>query len=111
MNDLMEHRGYFGTVEFSSANQILFGKVLGISGLISYEGDSLKDLKKSFKEAVDDYLYMCSEENIEPQRAYRGKFNVRVSPELHKSLALYSAAQGQTLNSVVEEAIRQYVSS
>jgi len=110
MNDLMEHNGYFGTVEFSSANQILFGKVLGITGLISYEGDSLKDLKINFEEAVSDYLNMCLEEKIEPQRAYKGKFNVRVSPELHKSLALYSAAKGQTLNSIVEEAIKQYVS-
>jgi predicted HicB family RNase H-like nuclease len=62
-----------------------------------------------FIEAVEDYLKMCSDEGIEPQKTYRGKFNVRVSPELHRTLAKYSAAHGQTLNSVVEEAIRRYV--
>ena len=109
MKDLMEYKGYYGSVEFSSAGNLLFGKVLGIKGLISYEGESVQSLKIDFREAVDEYLEMCAAEGIEPQRAYRGKFNVRVSPELHKVLAHYSAAHGQSLNSTVEEAIRQYV--
>ena len=109
MGDLMEYRDFFGTVEFSAADNILFGKVLGIKGLISYEGNSLQSLKHDFEEAIDDYLEMCADEGIEPQRAYKGKFNVRVSPETHKRLVLYSAAQGQTLNSTVEEAIKRYV--
>jgi len=109
MSDLMEYKGFFGTVEYSDSDNVLFGKVIGINGLISYEGDSVNSLKKDFENAIDDYLDMCAEEGIEPQRAYKGKFNVRVSPELHKSLVVYSAAHGQTLNSTVEEAIRKYV--
>jgi len=109
MSDMMEYKGYFGTVEFSASDNVLFGKAVGISGLISYEGNSLQDLKADFEEAIDDYLTMCDEEGIQPQKVYKGKFNVRVSPELHKSLARYSAANGQTLNSTVEEAIRRYV--
>jgi len=109
MSNLIEHRGYYGTVEFSSNDNVLYGKVLGIDGLISYEGKSVQELKCDFIEAIEDYLKMCADEGVEPQRAYRGKFNVRVSPELHKTLAYYSAAHGQTLNSTVEEAIRRYV--
>ena len=109
MNDLLEYKGYYGTVEFSSADGVLFGKVIGIKGLISYEGDSINSLKSDFEGAIDDYLEICASEGIEPQRAYKGKFNVRVSPEVHKSLVLYSASHGQTLNSTVEEAIRKYV--
>ena len=109
MSDLIEHKGYYGTVEYSSSDGLLFGKVLGINGLISYEGDSIGSLKYDFESAIDDYLEICKEEGVEPQRAYKGKFNVRVSPEIHKSLVLYSAAHGQTLNSTVEEAIRKYV--
>ena len=63
MNNLMEYKDYFGTVEFSSADDILFGKVLGINGLISYEGDSLQGLKEDFVSAVDDYLEMCGEDD------------------------------------------------
>jgi len=109
MSDLMEYKDFFGTVEFSAADNILFGKVLGIKGLVSYEGNSLQSLKDNFEGAIDDYLEMCATESIDPQRTYKGKFNVRVSPEIHKRLVLYSAAQGQTLNSTVEEAIRSYV--
>ena len=109
MSDLMEYKDFYGTVEYSAVDNVLFGKVLGIKGLISYEGNSLKELKIDFEDAVDDYIKMCAEEGVEPQRAYKGKFNVRVSPEVHKELVLYSAAQGKTLNSTVEEAIRGYV--
>lgn len=110
MSSMLEHKGYYGTVEFSDADNVLFGKVVGVSGLISYEGDSVQRLREDFEEAVDSYLEMCEEKGIEPEKAYRGKFNVRVSPELHRTLALYAAAHGQTLNSTVEEAIRHHLS-
>ena len=109
MSDLLEYKGYYGTVEFSAADKVLFGKVLGIKGLISYEGNSVQNLKADFEGAVDDYLEMCAENGVEPEKAYRGNFNVRVSPELHKALAFYSASHGQTLNSTVEEALRRHV--
>lgn len=110
MSGMMEHRGYYGTVEFSENDNVLYGKVVGISGLISYEGLSIQDLRKDFQRAVDDYLTMCAEKGIEPEKEYRGKFNVRISPELHKTLAIYAATHGKTLNSTVEEAIRQHLS-
>ena len=109
MSDLLEYKGYQGTVEYSAPDKVLFGCVVGIRGLISYEGGSLVELKRDFEEAIDSYLESCAEDGVEPQKAYKGKFNVRVSPELHKTLAVYSASHGQTLNSVVEEAIRKYV--
>ena len=109
MNNLFEYKGYYGTVEYSAADKVLFGKVLGIVGLISYEGDSVKSLREDFEDAINNYLEMCGEDGIEPQKAYRGNFNVRVSPELHKKLVLYSASQGQSLNSTVEEAIKHYI--
>lgn len=109
MNNLLEYKGYYGTVEFSANDNILYGKVLGVNSLISYEGESVESLREDFEAAVDDYLDLCAENGIEPEKAYRGSFNVRVTPELHKNLVLYSASQGQTLNATVEEAIRQYV--
>ena len=111
MNNILEYKGYYGTVEYSTEDKILFGKVLGINGLISYEGESVHSLKEDFEGAIDDYLSMCSEKGIEPEKVYRGNFNVRVSPELHKSLVVFSASRGQTLNSAVEEAIRRYVTN
>ncbi|GHV05592.1 DNA repair protein HhH-GPD [Clostridia bacterium] len=109
MSNMMEHKGYYGTVEFSDVDNILFGKVIGIRGLISYEGDSVQSLKTDFEGAVDEYLELCAAKGDEPGKTYRGTFNVRVSPELHKTLAIYSSSRGQSLNSTVEEAIKKLV--
>lgn len=111
MNNILEYKGYYGTVELSGADNVLFGKVIGVNSLISYEGDSVQSLRDDFQGAVDEYLEMCVENGIEPKKTYKGSFNVRVSPELHKTLALVSASRGQTLNSAVEEAIKHYVNN
>lgn len=107
--NVLEYKGYTGTVEFSAEDNILFGKVLGIEGLISYEGDSVAALREDFEAAIDDYLEMCAEKGIEPQKIYKGTFNVRIPSELHRSLAIYAASHNMTLNSTVEQAIMNYV--
>ena len=109
MSNLLEYKGYQGTVEYSAPDNVLHGSVIGIRGLISYEGTCINSLRKDFEEAIDFYLEMCAEDNEEPLKLYKGKFNVRISPELHKNLAYRAAANGQSLNSTVEEAIRRYV--
>ncbi|MGN0609156.1 MAG: type II toxin-antitoxin system HicB family antitoxin [Oscillospiraceae bacterium] len=111
MKNAMEYKGYFGTVEYSESDNILFGKVIGIGSLISYEGSSVDELRSDFEAAVDDYLELCAEKGIEPDKTYKGSFNVRISPELHRSLALYSASHNQSLNASVEAAIEYYISA
>ena len=109
MKNVLCYKDYYGTVEYSDVDEILFGKVLGIRSLISYEGHYIKSLKKDFEEAVDDYLDLCKVKGIEPEKRYGGSFNVRISSDLHKELALYAASHKKTLNSTVEEAIKAYV--
>lgn len=111
MKNAMEYKGYFGTVEYSESDNILFGKVIGIDSLVSYEGHSIDELRNDFESAVDDYFELCEEKGIEPDKIYKGSFNVRISPNLHRSLALYSAAHNQSLNASVEAAIEYYISS
>ena len=109
ISNVLEYRGYYGAVEYSATDNIFFGKVIGVSSLISFEGDSVQSLREDFEGAIDDYLEMCTEKGIEPEKAYKGSFNVRVSPELHKKLAIYSTSRGKTLNATVEDAIKSYV--
>lgn len=110
-SNVMEHKGYIGTVEFSAEDNILFGKVIGINGLVSYEGDSISSLREDFEAAVDDYLEMCEEKGIDPQKCYKGSFNIRISPELHRTIAIMAAAHNKTLNATVEEALLKYASN
>ena len=111
MNNMLEYKGYYGTVELSVTDNVLFGKIIGINSLISYEGDGVQSLRDDFQGAVEDYLEMCAANGVEPEKMYKGSFNVRIAPELHKTLALYSASSGQTLNAVVEEAIKHFVNN
>ena len=105
----MSYKGYYGSVEFSDEDNVFFGRIIGINDRITYEGDSVQTLRHDFKEAVDEYLETCRHIGKEPEKAYRGTFNVRIGPALHRQLALYSASNGKTLNSSVEEAIRKYI--
>jgi predicted HicB family RNase H-like nuclease len=105
----LEYKGYTGSIEYSPDDNLLFGKVLGVQGLISYEGETGKSLEEDFKVAVDDYLDSCKETGSEPERPYKGSFNVRISPELHQKAALRAMEMKKSLNSFVEQAIRSSV--
>jgi len=109
MKNIIEYKGYIGSIEFSEEDEIFFGKVLGIRSLISYEGETAKELVSDFHEAVDEYLDMCESENKEPERAYKGSFNVRISPDLHKKLVVYALNHDMSLNKYVEKVLETAV--
>lgn len=109
MKNTMEYKGYIGSVEFSEEDEVFFGKVLGIRALISYEGTSAKELIADFHDAVDTYLELCKENGTEPEKAYKGSFNIRISPDLHKQIAVYAMSHQVSLNSLVERALQNFV--
>ena len=109
MNNTMEYKGYRGSVEFSEEDALFYGKVLGIRALISYEGSTARELLTDFHGAVDDYLELCAQQGKEPERAYKGSFTVRISPELHKQAVVAAMAHNMSLNSFVESSIAQAV--
>ena len=106
MNNTMEYKGYVVSVEFSEEDGLFYGKVMGIRALISYEGTTAHELVDDFHGAVEDYLALCEAEGKEPEKAYKGSFNVRISPELHKQAAIFATTHGISLNSFVENALR-----
>lgn len=106
MNNTMEYKGYVGSVEFSEEDGLFYGKVMGVRALISYEGTTAHELVDDFHGAVEDYLALCEAEGKEPEKAYKGCFNVRISPELHKQAAIFATTHGISLNSFVENALR-----
>lgn len=109
MKNTMTYKGYYGSVEFSDEDNIFFGRIIGINDHITYEGDNVKSLRRDFEQAVEDYLDACQQVGKEPEKAYKGTFNVRITPQLHRELAMYSTTNGRSLNSTVEEAIREYI--
>ena len=107
MSTILKYKNYIGSVEFSEEDNILYGKVLGINNLLSYEGETVSELKADFEGVIDDYLEMCNKENKEPEMAFKGSFNVRIDPKLHKKLYLYAKKHNTSINSCVEKALEK----
>lgn len=107
MNSILEHKGYFGSAEFSAEDNVFHGKLLYIRSLVTYESDNVDGLKKAFHEAVEDYLEICQASDLKPETPFKGSFNVRVGRNLHRNLALEAARRGVSLNSLIVHALER----
>jgi len=105
MNDVLQYKGYYADIHFSAEDEVFYGQLIGVNDLVNFEADSVKGLKKAFKEAVEDYLRTCKEMNKTPEKTYRGSFNVRIPSELHRQAAVIAAVKKVTLNEFVRFAI------
>lgn len=106
MSDLLTYKGYNGSAHYSAADEVFYGKLEGIDDLVNYEGTSVKELIKAFNEAVEDYLETCKQIGKEPNKTYKGSFNVRIPAELHRNAAIFAASAAISLNDFVKTAIQ-----
>lgn len=105
MNDILEYSGYYATLHFSAVDEVFHGKVMGINDLITFEGASVKELKKAFKESVEDYLKTCKALKKDPDKTFKGSFNIRIPVELHREAAMAASLKNMSLNDFVKNAI------
>ena len=109
MINSLTYNGYTASISYSSADEVFFGKVLGINDLVNFEGTSVSELKESFQEAVDDYIETCKTLGKSPEKAYKGVFNVRVPSTLHKKAATIASQHDITLNDFVKSVLEYAV--
>lgn len=107
--DILKYKDYEGTAELDMTRGVCRGKVLFIDDLVTYESASPADLQKEFEAAIDDYLETCAILGKEPLRPFRGLFNVRVTPAIHRSATLRAVADGVSLNDVVVRALDTFL--
>jgi predicted HicB family RNase H-like nuclease len=111
MTDKLLYKEFIGTVHFSAKDLIFYGTIEGINDLVTFEGETVKKLKKAFEESVDDYIDLCNEVGKDPLKSFKGSFNVRIAPELHSKAFKSATMKGKSLNQFVQEAIEKEVSS
>lgn len=109
MANILRYKGYYTKIEYSSDDSILYGKIEGINDLVNFESESALEIEKEFHSAVDDYLEFCKNVGKDPNKSYKGTFNVRISPDTHRRIALKALKEGTTLNQEVTKAIDQYL--
>jgi len=106
--NLLSYRGFNGSVDYSLEDECLHGKILFIEDLITYEGESVPEIKVAFEAAVDRYLAYCEKTGKPANKPYSGSFNVRIGPELHREAVVAATKQGKTLNDFICHALRSY---
>lgn len=105
----MSYKGYLGSVNYSDKDQVFYGKIEGINGLVNFEGESVKELTAAFHEAVDDYLAYCADEGIEPDKSYTGVLNVRLTPAIHRQIAMLALQSGLSINAFIKDTLEEKV--
>jgi predicted HicB family RNase H-like nuclease len=106
MNTL-NYKDYIGSVSFSAEDEVFYGKIEHINDLITFESENAHDLKTAFEETVDDYITFCEEKGVKPDKPFKGSFNVRVKPYLHKLVYQKAIQQGMSLNKFIETTLEK----
>ena len=104
---MFEYKGYQGIVEFDYDAGIFFGEIIDLRDVITFQGTSTEELAQSFQDSIDEYLKFCAELDREPEKPFSGKFNVRISPQLHRSLVIQAKKADKSLNQWVSETLER----
>jgi len=111
MANTLEYKSYIGSIEFSPEDKVFYGKLKMIDDLITFEADNASELENNFHSSVDDYLETCKKLGRNPQKTYKGVFNVRIAPELHKKLYTEALKTGLSLNAYIQQTLAAKVSA
>jgi predicted HicB family RNase H-like nuclease len=103
---MMEYKGYIGKVEIDEDAGILHGEVINIRDVITFEGSSVDEVQKAFRESVDDYLEFCAQRGEAPEKPFSGKFVVRLPTELHRKAYIQAKLADKSLNGWVTEVLQ-----
>ena len=106
---MLNHKGYIGRVAFDEECEIFAGEVINTKDVITFQADAASNLKQSFIDSVEDYLEFCKSRNENPEKPFSGKFNLRISPELHQQAYIAAKDSGMSLNSWVCDVVKHAV--
>lgn len=110
MNNIMRYKGYWARVQYSDEDECFWGEIEGLKNTsISFEGNTVKELKKDFKDAIDYYLEYCNEHNEEPEKQCKGSLNVRLGVDLHNKARMKSIEKNISINELIKDAVTLYL--
>jgi len=103
----MKYKEYLGEVSYDAEAKIFHGEVLGLKDVITFQGTSVEELEKAFKDSIDDYVAWCKERGEDPEKAFSGNLRLRIPPDLHAKLAQAAIIQGVSLNSLIIDRLQK----
>ncbi len=109
MKNVMEIGGYRALIQFDADIDMFRGEFVGLNGGADFYAQDIAGLKAEGEASLKVFLDMCREDGVEPGKRYSGRFNVRISPELHATIAAAAAADGKSLNQWIADELRHSV--
>lgn len=110
MDNVMKYKGYFAYIRYSDEDECFWGEVEGLKNTsITFEGQTVKELKKDFKDAIDFYLSSCRANGEEPEEQCKGSLNIRLGVELHKKAKMKSIEEHISINELIKNAVIAYL--
>lgn len=109
--NVLEYRGYEAAVTFDADDNILVGRVIGIRDTIDFHSTTAKGIRKEFKTSIDEYIRMCREDGVEPNRPNGGRLGLVLPESLEASLERVAAKAGKSPQTIALDAIQAAVSS
>jgi len=104
---MMKYKDYIGNIEYDDEAEVFYGEVIGLRDVVTFRGTSVKELQKSFRESVDEYLAFCKRMNKAPDFPASGRLMLRIPPELHSRATVMAKAEGRSLNTWVADAVKE----
>ena len=104
MNSLL-YKEYTARIDFSDKDDCFIGHIVGIKDIIGFHGETVKELKNAFYEAVDDYNEACEKIGKKPQKPYSGNLMLRIPPEVHEAVAIAAQVHGVSINKWASNAL------
>jgi len=109
MNSMLDYKGYHATITYDADDELFVGEVFGITDSLNFHGSSIEELKQMFAQSIDNYLDFCKQVGKDPEKEFKGSFNVRIPSELHKKISMLAAQQKITLNQYVVNALSKSI--
>jgi predicted HicB family RNase H-like nuclease len=101
----LQYKGYIGRVEIDEERGVLWGKVINTRDTITFEGQTVEEVRQAFQDSVEDYLEFCKEKGVEPDKPFSGSLPLRLTPELHRAVYTEASQAGKSMNAWIAELI------
>jgi predicted HicB family RNase H-like nuclease len=99
---MMKHKGYVGVAKIDAEAGVIRGRVINTRDVITFQGRSVEEARQAFVDSVEDYLEFCATRGEVPDKPYSGRLLVRITPKLHKTLAVQAGRRGKSLNAYID---------
>jgi predicted HicB family RNase H-like nuclease len=103
----MTHEGYLATLEVDEAAGVIHGRVVNARAVLTFEGETLAELRAAFADTIGDYFDWCKERGVEPEKPYSGTLSLRIAPELHRRVAEQAARAGESINQFIADRLEE----